>query len=120
MWIMVAGPYRSGSSDPSVWKRNLRHLNDAAYQVFKKGHLPIIGVNLALPVIEGAGQDQYQQIMVPMSMGLTERCDAVLRIAGASRGADQEVERFQARGLTVFRSVDEIPIARTLPKDQDA
>ena len=111
MWIMVAGPYRSGSSDASVWANNLRQLNLAAYQVFKKGHLPIVGVNMALPVIEGAGQDQYEQIMVTMSMGLTERCDAVLRIAGASRGADQEVDRFRARGLTVFRSVDEIPLA---------
>jgi hypothetical protein len=97
MWIMVAGPYRSGSPDSSVWKNNLRQLNDAAYQVLKKG----------------AGPDQYEQIMVSMSMGLTERCDAVLRIAGVSRGADQEVERFQARGLTVFRSVDEIPVAQS-------
>ena len=112
MWIMVAGPYRSGSSDSSVWE-HLRQLNDAAYQVFKKGHLPIVGVNLALPVIEGAGLDQYEQIMVPISMALTERCDAVLRIAGDSGGADQEVERFLARGLMVFRSVDEIPRALT-------
>ena len=106
---MVAGPYRSGSSDPAVWAQNLRRLNDAAYQVFQKGHIPIIGVNLALPIIEGAGQDRYEQIMVPLSLSLTERCDAVLRIGGASRGADDELKRFEARGLPVFRSVEEIP-----------
>ena len=110
MWIMVAGPYRSGSSDPATWARNLRRLNDAAYAVFQKGHLPVIGVNLALPVIESAGHDMYQQVMIPMSLALTERCDAVLRIDGVSQGADDEVQKFRARGLPVFRSIEEIPL----------
>jgi hypothetical protein len=112
MWIMVAGPYRTGSSDPAVWAENHRRLNDAAYAVFKRGHIPIIGVNLALPVIERAGQPMYDRIMVPLSLALTNRCDAVLRIGGASRGADEEVARFEARGKRVFRSLDEIPPAR--------
>src|SRR6476469_5787521 len=111
MWIMIAGPYRSGSSDPAVWAQNLRTLNRSAYAVFQKGHVPIVGVNLALPVIESAGPQAYSAIMAPLSLSLTERCDAVLRIDGMSRGADDEVERFLARGLTVFRSVDEIPNA---------
>jgi len=109
MWIMVAGPYRSGSSDPAMWASNLRRLNDAAYQVFQRGDVPIVGVNLALPVIASAGQDMYQEIMIPLSLGLTERCDGVLRIDGASQGADDEVRKFEARGLPVFRSVEEIP-----------
>jgi hypothetical protein len=109
MWIMVAGPYRTGSPDPAVWAQNLRRLNNAAYAIFRKGHVPIIGVNLALPVIDSAGSELYEQIMAPLSVSLTERCDAVLRIDGASQGADQEVERFLARGLPVFESADEIP-----------
>jgi hypothetical protein len=112
MWIMIAGPYRSGSSDSAVWADNLRKLNAAAYAVFMKGHVPIIGVNLALPVIASAGQESYGQIMQPLSLHLTERCDAILRIDGLSTGADQEVERFLARGLPVFRSVDEVPDAK--------
>jgi hypothetical protein len=111
MWIMVAGPYRSDSSDPAVWAQNLRTLNKSAYAIFQKGHVPIIGVNLALPVIESAGQAAYRTIMMPLSLSLTERCDAVLRIEGVSQGADDEVETFLARGLAVFRSVDEIPNA---------
>lgn len=46
---------------------------------------------------------------MPLSLDLTERCDAILRIGGASQGADQEVERFQRRGLPVFQAVEEIP-----------
>ncbi len=111
MWIMVAGPYRSGSSDPEVWAQNLRTLNRSALAILEKGHVPIIGVNLALPVIETAGQESYGQIMAALSISLTERCDAVLRIEGASQGADDEVETFRARGLSVFRSIDEIPNA---------
>jgi hypothetical protein len=117
LWIMVAGPYRSGSSNPEVWAENLRRLNWFAHAVFRKGHVPIVGVNLALPVIESAGQETYEHIMPTLSLGLVERCDAVLRIEGASQGADDEVEAFRARGLSVFRSIDEIPNA--LPDTDD-
>jgi hypothetical protein len=116
MWIMVAGPYRSGSADPAVWAANLRRLNAAAYVVFLKGHVPIIGVNLALPVIESAGEESYGQIMAPLSLSLADRCDAVLRIEGVSQGADDEVETFRARGLPVFRSVEEVPDLRAHPR----
>lgn len=112
MWIMVSGPYRSGSSDPADWARNLQTLNQAAYDVFRKGHVPVIGVNMALPIIESAGPDSYESIMMPVSLSLADRCDAVLRIGGASSGADQEVRHFEARGLTVFRSVEDIPDCR--------
>ena len=60
MWIMIAGPYRSGSSDPAVWAENHRKLNAVALAVFQKGHTPIVGVNLALPIIESAGQGSVQ------------------------------------------------------------
>ena len=113
MWIMVAGPYRSGSSDPAVWSENLRKLNLSAVAIFQKGHVPVIGVNMALPVIDAAGQEFYERIMLPLSLCLTERCDAVLRIEGLSKGADEEVDRFRARGLRVFQSIDEIPDARS-------
>lgn len=116
---MVAGPYRAGSSDPEVWAENLRVLNASANAVFRKGHVPIVGVNMALPMIERAGSASYEAILMPLSLGLTERCDAILRIEGASKGADAEVERFRQRGRPVFRALDEIPDAavpsRALP-----
>jgi hypothetical protein len=46
--------------------------------------------------------------MMPLSLALTERCDAFLRIGGASVGADEEMARFAAEGKQVFRSVTEI------------
>ena len=93
MWIMVAGPYRSGAVDEAARAANLRALNVVALAVLRRGHLPVIGVNLALPIIEAAGAENFDEIMMPLSLAAAERCDAVLRIGGPSDGADEEVER---------------------------
>jgi hypothetical protein len=114
LWIMVSGPYRSGSDDPHVWQENLDAMNAAALDVWKKGHVPVIGVNMALPVIAAAGTDSYDDIMMPLSLQLADRCDAVLRIGGPSAGADREVERLQEQGLPVYRHIDEIPSSTTI------
>jgi hypothetical protein len=67
-------------------------------------------VNLALPIVAAAGGDAAADadIMMPLSLALADRCDAFLRIGGASVGADQEMARFVAAGKRVFRSVEEI------------
>jgi hypothetical protein len=38
-----------------------------------------------------AGEEHYLQIVMPLSLRLTERCDGVLRIGGPSQGADGNV-----------------------------
>lgn len=111
MWIMIAGPYSSGGADAAARAANLRRLNGAAVAVFEAGHVPIIGVNLALPIIESAGRERFDEIMMPVSLALAERCDACLRICGASEGADAEVARFRKRGLPVYFDLGEIPRA---------
>lgn len=110
MWIMVSGPYRAGARSESDRQANLDAMNRVAYDVFRKGHVPIIGVNMALPIIQAMGADRFEEIMMPVSLALVERCDACLRIGGASTGADQEAERFLAQGKPVYRSLDEIPV----------
>ena len=111
MWIMIAGPYSSGAADEAARTANLRVMNRAAVEVFRLGHIPIIGVNMALPVISEAGADSFDEMMMPISLALADRCDSILRIGGPSTGADQEVAKFEARGLPVFRDVDDIPPA---------
>lgn len=109
LWIMIAGPYSTGARTDADREANLLALNQAAYQVFRRGHVPIIGVNLTLPMIQAAGPQMYDAIMMPLSLALADRCDAVLRTGGLSRGADDEVERVRARGGHVYRSIEEIP-----------
>ncbi|MGL1344703.1 hypothetical protein ACSTKE_00350, partial [Vibrio parahaemolyticus] len=82
MLIMDAGPYTSGGAGPAIRTANLDATNRAALALFDRGHVPIIGVNMALPVIAVAGQDQFYRLMMPISLALAERCDACLRIGG--------------------------------------
>ncbi|MCC7048730.1 MAG: DUF4406 domain-containing protein [Alphaproteobacteria bacterium] len=105
---MVAGPYTSGTSDPELRATNLQAMNEAAHEVWKRGHVPVIGVNMALPVIAEAGREHFDAIMMPLSLALAERCDAVLRIGGPSNGADQEVALIRSKGGQVFTRVEEI------------
>ena len=111
MWILIAGPYQTDAQSEADKSRNLRAMNEAAYEVFRRGHVPVIGVNLALPLIDAAGQSSYDEIMMPLSLALAQRCDGVLRIGGRSKGADDEVAVIRENGGRVFHSMDEIPFA---------
>jgi hypothetical protein len=108
-WILIAGPYRTGAADADARATNLRALNRAALAVLRKGHTPVVGVNLVLPIAQEAPPAEYEAIVDPVSLEIAERCDAVLRIGGPSACADLEVERVRQRGGAVFRDVEEIP-----------
>ena len=86
---------------------NLAKLNEAAVALLRAGHLPNVGVNMALPLIEAAGASEaaYEEIMTPLSFALVERCDACLRLGGPSRGADDEVKLFEVVGRPVYRTL---------------
>lgn len=109
MWIMVAGPYTTGGADAETRAARLAAMNQAALALFRLGHVPVIGVNMALPVIAAAGDAAFEAIMMPLSLALAERCDACLRIGGPSAGADAEAVRFAAAGKPVWRSLAEVP-----------
>lgn len=109
MWIMVSGPYRSGTATEEARAANLRAMNEAALALFRMGHVPVVGVNMALPVIEAGGE--YDAVMMPLSLSLAERCDACLRVGGPSAGADDEMECFLARGLPVYERLEDVPAA---------
>ena len=113
--ILVAGPYRSGTGDdPEKLAANVRAMEGCALPLFRAGHLPVVGEWLALPLVALAGSRRvgdaaFDEIFHPIAERLLEKCDAVLRIGGASAGADQMVEIARGRGLQVFHSLDEVP-----------
>jgi hypothetical protein len=74
----------------------------------------MIGEWVALPVLESAGaagptDPLAEQVMYPTAERLLQHCDAVLRLPGASRGADEDVAIAQRRGIPVYRSLEEVP-----------
>jgi hypothetical protein len=115
MIILIAGPYRSGTGDdPQKMADNLRRLEEATWPIFKAGHIPMIGELVALPIWNVAGGKEvgdalYDEILHPTAGRLIERCDAVLRLAGESKGADNDVRLAKERGIPVYYQLDEVP-----------
>ena len=115
LMILIAGPYKSGTNgDEALMRRNLKRLQEAAWPIFAAGHVPMIGEWVALPVLRSAGADGptdplAADVMYPTAERLLQHCDAVLRLPGASRGADQDVAIAQERGMPVYHSLAEIP-----------
>lgn len=109
MIIAVAGPY--SATTEAARRQNLDALNNAAARLLELGHIPIIGVNAALPVVDKAGDmiDCYQAIM-DISMAVVSCCEALLMI-GESPGANRERAIFITRGLPVYDSPDDVPDA---------
>ena len=115
MLILIAGPYRSGTNDdPELISQNLKNLEAMALPIFRKGHIPMIGEWVALPLMQLAGSKAigdavWDEIQYPVAHRLLEKCDAVLRIEGASKGADMDVQIARDKGLPVYFSLDEVP-----------
>jgi hypothetical protein len=120
MWILIAGPYLSGTgNNPDLIKKNMEKLEAVALPIFRKGHLPLIGEWVALPLIRLAGSGKigdaiWSEIQYPVAGQLIEKCDAVLRLPGESKGADNDVQIAQKRGIKIFYKLEDIPEANTV------
>ncbi|WP_232667361.1 DUF4406 domain-containing protein [Pseudonocardia sp. TRM90224] len=108
--ILIAGPYRSNTgNDPELMAANLARLEEAAWPIFRAGHIPMIGEWVALPVLRGADQDE--EVFYATAERLLQHCDAVLRLPGESTGADQDVAIAKERGIPVYYDVADVPAA---------
>lgn len=113
--ILIAGPYRSGTGDdPAKLTANVRAMEAHALPLFRAGHTPIVGEWLALPLAALAGSTEvgdaaFDEVFHPVAERLLVHCDAVLRVGGASQGADRMVEVARERGLAVFHALRDVP-----------
>lgn len=118
MMILIAGPYRSGTNDdPAKIAANVHTMESYALPIFEKGHIPMLGEWLALPLVKLAGSEKtgdepFNKIFHPIAERLLDKCDAVLRVGGASQGADLMIEVARRKGLQVYNSLEEIPSAK--------
>lgn len=115
MMILIAGPYRGGTNDdPALIKKNLEKLESVALPIFRLGHMPIVGEWAALPLMKLAGSKAigdpiWDEIQYPVAHRLLEKCDAVLRLPGESKGADNDVRIAKERGLKIYYRLEDIP-----------
>jgi hypothetical protein len=116
LMILVAGPYRSGTNgDPDLIQSNVDAMVATSLELYRRGHLPVMGEWFALPLIEAAeadgNVDAFEEMFHPLAERVLARCDACLRIGGASAGADQMVRTARELGKAVYTSIDDVPPA---------
>jgi hypothetical protein len=113
--ILIAGPYRSGTGDdPAKLAANVAVMEAFALPMFRAGHVPVVGEWLALPLCQLAGSARvgdaaFQEVFHPIAERLLEHCDGVLRVGGASQGADLMISTAERLGLAVYRQLEDIP-----------
>ncbi len=114
LMILIAGPYRSGTGDDAkMMEANVRAMELLALPLFRAGHIPIVGEWLALPLValagsRAVGDEPFNEIFHPIAERLLSRCDAVLRVGGASQGADEMVRIAKSLGKLIFYRVEDV------------
>jgi hypothetical protein len=106
MIIGVAGPYSAPTEEQR--QKNLNAMNEAAARILEMGHIPVIGMNAALPIVSIAKIDDVYKATMDISLAVINACDAILMI-GESPGANKERDLVKGKGLPVYYSLEEIP-----------
>lgn len=105
MIIGVAGPYSASNAEQR--QINLDTMNRAGAKLLELGHVPIIGMNAALPVLEHANVKDRYKCTMDISLAVINACDALLLLA-ESPGANKERDLMLAKGRPVFTSIEQI------------
>ena len=102
--VYVAGPY-TGDGEPGCKGNNTRSAIQAAEELFNLGFFPFVPhLNHYWDSIYSHSYEHWIQ----WCFVWLERCDAVLRLPGESKGADDEVALAELAGIPVFYSVEEL------------
>lgn len=106
MIIGVAGPYTADTAEKR--KFNLDAMNNAAARLLEMGHIPLIGMNAALPVTERSDvKDKYKAVM-EISLAVINCCEGLLLI-GESPGANKERDLILSKNLPVYYKIEDVP-----------
>lgn len=112
MIIGVAGPYSAETEEER--KENLDAMNRAAGKLLEAGHIPLIGMNAALPVLEFADfsgkEDRYKATM-DISLAVISACEGILLLK-ESPGANKERDLILSKGLPVYERIEDVPSAK--------
>lgn len=96
--VYISGPLTRGDRLENVYQADKVHrwLMLAGYAPIN----PILTTHLPF-----AWQEDYpHSLWIECDLPIVEKCDALLRLPGASKGADEEVAHANAHGIPVFLS----------------
>ena len=100
MIIYISGPYSLGDV-----AENVRNACLAGNQILAKGHIPFVP---HLTHLWHLITPKAQQEWLDIDLALIPRMDALLRLQGESKGADDEVALAKSLGIRVYYSLQEI------------
>lgn len=121
--IYIAGPISQGNL-----LNNIRQACDAGLELLRAGHAPVIPHlscfagcralgGMFVPEVVPAGTTLREWYAADLQ--IVRRCDAVLRLPGASVGADAEVQLASELSLPVFTSVASVVAYYQVPEVND-
>lgn len=106
MIIGVAGPYSADTAEQR--QLNLDTMNAVAARLLEMGHVPIIGMNAALPVLVQADVEDRYKATMEISLAVIGACQALLLLK-ESPGANKERNLILAKGLPVYYRLEDVP-----------
>lgn len=106
-YVYISGPLCAGGSDDV--EQNVAAAIDAAQAVLDAGAYPYVP---HLTVYWHNRHPGATETWMALDLAWLQRCDAVIRLPGESKGADLEERAAHELGLPVFRSVSEWYVAR--------
>lgn len=98
--IYVSSPYSCGDQ-----AANVRRQIDVGHELMDRGHSVILpNLTHFMQIVRPRDYEEWLR----MDEHIIERCDVVLRLPGASPGADREVEHAEKNHVLVVHSVEEL------------
>jgi hypothetical protein len=98
--IFIAGPYTLGDV-----AQNVKKAMDMANELINRGYAPYCP---HLTHFLHMNNWQPYQKWLEIDLIFLEKCDAVLRIPGESKGADGEVKRATELNIPIFYSIEDL------------
>lgn len=101
--VYVAGPYSNGDVDAMQAKvKNTENAMDVAEHILAYGHYPFIPhLTHYFDTLKPRGCVSYNKYL-EWDLAFLVVCDVLIRLPGASVGADREVAMARAMGMTVI------------------
>lgn len=109
MRIYIASPYgRRRGNNEAECEANVAVAVNCARELIKRGHNPYVP-HLWHWIHKGWFATLNEEEYLNLCKAWVPCCDAVLRLAGESEGADAEVALAKELGIPVYYSVDNMP-----------